>query len=67
MQGYVRFPTTSALSWVKLYLRLPEGMKVKSVSERSRAELLPDEGALYFRSPQGDHTIEVAVEPASGR
>ena len=58
--GHVNFHSSSA-SWAKLYLRLPGGLRVKSVAPETRATVLPDESALYFEAPRGEYEIEANI------
>jgi hypothetical protein len=58
--GHVNFHSSSA-SWAKLYLRLPGGLRVKSVGPKTRAIVPEDESAMYFESPRGEYEIEASI------
>ncbi len=59
--GYVKFPASAGPAWAKLYVRLPKGMKVKSVNPESQAAVLPDEGGLYFKTPKGEVKLDITI------
>lgn len=67
IRGSVRFPEAGArgpipLERVVLHLRLPRGLRVAAVTPESHAQLLVEEPALLWTSPEGEHSFEVAVE-----
>lgn len=59
--GYVKFPASDGPTWARLHIRLPKGLKVKSVNPDARATILPDGNGLYFKLPKGDIKIEALI------
>jgi hypothetical protein len=51
--GEVIFPEHSSAAWAVLHIRLPEGLKIKSVKTGSEATILPDGGGLRWKEPHG--------------
>lgn len=51
--GEISFPEQSAAAWVVLHIRLPEGMKIKSVNRQSKATLLPGGAGLKWKQQRG--------------
>jgi hypothetical protein len=58
--GAVVFPETPP-AWVKLHLRLPGALKVKSVNPDSGAVIAPDGSGLLWNTPHGECRFEVSV------
>jgi hypothetical protein len=59
--GFVKFPASAGPAWTKLHLRLPKGVKVKSVNPEAQATILPDGAGLYFKSPKGTIKLNLAM------
>jgi len=51
--GEIAFDDNSFAAWANLYIRLPEGLKVKSVNPESNAVVLPDGTGLRWKMPRG--------------
>ena len=51
--GELIFPEHSSAVWVVLHIRLPEGLKIKSVNSLSKATILPDGCGLQWKEPHG--------------
>ena len=61
--GEVIFEEKSSAMWTVLHLRLPDGLKVKSVDPESKAKVLPDGSGLRWKSPQGTLKFCAIVAP----
>jgi hypothetical protein len=59
--GYVKFPASDGPAWAKLHIRLPNGLKVKTVNPDSQATILPNGTGLYFKSPKGTIKLDIAM------
>ena len=51
--GEVIFAKQSSADWAVLHIRLPEGLKVKSVDQESKATVVPDGCGLRWNAPCG--------------
>lgn len=61
VSGEVTFPRRSPAEAVTLYLRLPDGLKVKALEEACGAELLPGGEALRWTRPRSTVKFRVTV------
>jgi len=61
ISGWVKFPESSLLSWAKIYVRLPEDKKIKSVVSKSTVKVLPDRNVLAIQSPKGQVELEIFI------
>ncbi|MCX6911321.1 MAG: hypothetical protein NTY01_25210 [Verrucomicrobia bacterium] len=60
--GEVKFASGSTAAWAVLHIRLPNGLKVKSVDSQSGAVVEPDGSGIRWKSPQGVKKFHVVVE-----
>ena len=60
--GEVTFSDRSSPAWAVLHIRLPGGLRVKSVDPASGAAVEPDGSALRWRSPRGTRRFEAIVQ-----
>jgi len=51
--GEITFNEYSSAAWADLYIRLPHGLKVRSVDHKSKATLLRDGEGLRWKAPRG--------------
>jgi hypothetical protein len=59
--GEATFAKDSTAASATLHIRLPGGLKVKSVSPQSKAIVLPDGSAIRWTAPRGTATFEAIV------
>jgi hypothetical protein len=59
VNGEISLEDNWSAAWVVLHIRLPEGLKIKSVDRRSGATVLPGGGGLRWKDPRG--TIKFSV------
>lgn len=60
--GEIRFAPGSTAAWAVLHIRLPGGLKVKSVDSPSGAVVEPDGSGIRWKSPQGTKQFQAIVE-----
>ncbi len=53
VSGEVVFTDNSTAAWSTLHIRLPGGLKVKSVNPESKAVVLPDGAGIRWTAPRG--------------
>jgi hypothetical protein len=53
VSGEATFAGKSTAAWAALYVRLPGGLKVKSVNPESKAAVLPDGSGIRWTAPRG--------------
>lgn len=59
--GEIIFDENPSAAWANLYIRLPEGLKIKSVNQKSKAKVLPDGSGLRWEKPCGTIRFEVTI------
>jgi hypothetical protein len=59
--GEATFAEDSAAAWAALHIRLPGGLKVKSVNPESTARVLPDGSGIRWTAPHGTMKFQIAV------
>ncbi len=59
--GEVHFAADSTAAWSVLHVRLPGGLKIKSVNPESKAEVLPDGSGIRWNRPQGTIRFVAAI------
>jgi hypothetical protein len=59
--GEVQFPENSKAAWTVLHIRLPNGLKVKSVTPESKATVLPDGSGIRWNAPRGAMKFRVIL------
>ncbi len=59
--GEISFDEHSSAAWATLHIRLPEGLKVKSVNPESKAVVLPDGVGLRWETPRGNKKFSAIV------
>jgi len=59
--GQVTFAKGRSPAWATLHVRLPGGLRVKSVNLQSRAALLPDGEGLRWEAPSGTLRFEATI------
>lgn len=59
--GEVKFAPDSTAAWALLHVRLPSGLRVKSVDAASGATVEPDGSAIRWKAPRGTFTFCAAV------
>ena len=59
--GAATFAHDSTAASATLHIRLPGGLKVKSVNSASKATALPDGSAIGWTTPRGTVTFEAVV------
>jgi len=60
--GEVRFEGNTSVKSAVLHIRLPEGMKVKSVNSESKAGVLPDGSGIKWKLPKGTIKFSAKIE-----
>lgn len=61
VSGEVTFTGESMASWSVLHIRLPGGLRVKSVDAQSRATLLPDGSGIRWSRPRGTMKFQAII------
>lgn len=59
--GQVSFAQDSSAAWATLHIRLPGGLRVKSVDAGSGATIEPDSSAIRWKSPRGPLKFRAVV------
>jgi hypothetical protein len=59
--GEATFAENSTAAWATLHIRLPEGLKVKSVNAESKATVLPTGTGIRWTGPQGTMKFQAVV------
>ncbi|MEN6452710.1 MAG: hypothetical protein ABFD10_00515, partial [Prolixibacteraceae bacterium] len=59
--GEICFDEHTSAAWANLYIRLPEGLNVKSVDPGSKAVILPDGIGLQWNIPRSTVKFSVSV------
>ena len=59
--GETSFTDNSTAAWTTLHIRLPGGLKVKSVNPESKAVVLPDGSGLRWTAPRGTLKFQATV------
>jgi hypothetical protein len=59
--GEIKFAPDSTAAWAVLHIRLPGGLKVKSVDVNSGAVVEPDGPGIRWKSPRGAKTFRVTM------
>jgi hypothetical protein len=59
--GEITFTEHSSAAWAVLHIRLPEGLKVKSVNFESKATVLPDGFGLRWNTPHGTMNFSATI------
>jgi hypothetical protein len=59
--GEVKFTDDSNAAWINLHIRLPGGLKVKSVNPESKAVVLPNGEGIRWEKPRGSVTFQATV------
>jgi len=59
--GEICFDEHTSAAWANLYIRLPEGLNVKSVDPGSKAVILPDGIGLQWNMPRSTVKFSVSV------
>ncbi len=62
VMGKVTFPRESSMRWSVLHIRLPEGLKVKSVDAKSGATIAYDGEAIRWEKPAGSVEFVAEIE-----
>jgi hypothetical protein len=60
--GEVKFAEDSTAAWTVLHIRLPGGLRVKSVDAESKASVLPDGSGIRWNNPRGSVKFQATVE-----
>ena len=58
----VTFPAEPSMKWAVLHIRLPHGLKVKSVNAESGATVLPDGGGIRWQCPHGEVRVVARLD-----
>ena len=66
VNGIVVFPSEPSMKWAVLHIRLPNGLKVKSVNAESGAVVLPDGSGIKWQAPRGEQKVVAMIKDASG-
>jgi hypothetical protein len=61
LTGEATFAENSTAEWSTLHIRLPGGLKVKSVNPESKATVLPDGSGLRWTAPRGTMEYQATV------
>ena len=61
VSGEIALDKSCSAAWAALHIRLPDGLKVKSVDAESKAAVLPDGSGLRWASPRKTLTFHAAV------
>jgi hypothetical protein len=59
--GEINFDEKPLAAWANLYIRLPEGLKIKSVNQKSKAKVIPDGNGLRWEKPCGIIKFEATI------
>jgi hypothetical protein len=59
--GEVKFADNATAAWTVLHLRLPGGLRVKSVNPESKAIVLPDGSGIRWNAPRGRIAFQATV------
>ena len=59
--GEAVFAENSTAAWSTLHVRLPGGLKVKSVNPESKAAVLPDGSGIRWTAPRGTLKFQAIV------
>ena len=59
--GEITLENNFSAEWIALHIRLPEGLKLKTVDRSSQATISPDFGSLLWKSPQGTLKFKATV------
>jgi hypothetical protein len=59
--GEATFAENSAAAWSVLHIRLPDGLRVKSVNAESKAVVLPDGSGIRWTAPRGTLKFQAIV------
>jgi hypothetical protein len=59
--GEVTFAKDATAAWAALHVRLPAGLRVRSVDKQSGAGVMPDGAGLRWESPKGKLKFTAAV------
>ena len=51
----------ASAAWTVLHIRLPGGLKVKSVNPESKAAVLPDGSGIRWTAPRGTLRFQAAI------
>jgi hypothetical protein len=62
VSGEVKFAKDSTAAWAVLHVRLPDGLRVKSVNAESKASVLPDGSGIRWDNPRGSVKFQARVE-----
>ena len=62
VNGEVTFDTDFSAKWIMLHIRLPEGLKIKTVDQDSNATISSDLGSLNWNLPHGPIKFQATVE-----
>ena len=61
VSGEAMFAENSTAAWSVLHIRLPGGLRVKSVNAESKATVLPDGSGIRWTAPRGTLKFQVTV------
>ena len=61
VSGEAVFAENSTAAWSVLHIRLPGGLKVKSVNAESKATVLPDGSGIRWTAPRGTLKFQATV------
>ena len=61
VSGEVQFAADATAAWAVLHIRLPGGLRVKSVDAPSKAAVLPDGSGLRWDGPRGTMRFQASV------
>jgi hypothetical protein len=62
VNGVAVFAENSTAAWSSLHIRLPDGLKVKSVNPESKAVLLPNGSGIRWTTPRGALKFQAKIE-----
>ncbi|MBN2296924.1 MAG: hypothetical protein JXM70_31150, partial [Pirellulales bacterium] len=61
VSGEVKFEENSKAAWSTLHIRLPSGLRVKSVNPESKAMILSDGSGIRWQAPRGTIKFQATV------
>jgi hypothetical protein len=61
VSGEATIAENSTAAWTVLHVRLPDGLRVKSVDAESKATVLPDGSGIRWTAPRGTLKFQAAV------
>jgi hypothetical protein len=61
LTGHVDFPPSSSLTWAKLHIRVPNGLRVVSINPESGACIEHDGSGIRWLAPRGEITFEAVI------